>query len=304
MATASPQPPSPQPGIGRRALNFWDRVSEGLELSQLWQQFQSDARASYGLYEKEVDWEAIQKKRGIRRWFSVAQSLFLAMLMKLSPARRVLLLASLIFIAINRIQYSSGEGSASLDFTGLGIVGLFLLLALELADRVTMKRDLEIAREIQRWLVPEAPPKIAGCDIAFATHPANTVAGDYYDVLPRTPRGNQPNQRWLLVVADVAGKSVPGRVADGHVSGQLADTFRCGGIPAGIGFRRKQLCVRPQSKRLAFYNRVRCRVGSRQPRTDLRERRTQSAHPAASGRNHGTIRRRRHALRHRSQRPL
>ncbi len=53
-----------------------------------------------------------------------------------------------------------------------------VLLALELADRVTMKRDLEIAREIQHWLVPAAPPRVPGVDIAFATRRVNTVAGD------------------------------------------------------------------------------------------------------------------------------
>jgi hypothetical protein len=60
-----------------------------------------------------------------------------------------------------------------------------LLLALELADRVTMKRDLEIAREIQRWLLPATSPEVAGFDLAFATRPANTVSGDYYDAFHR-----------------------------------------------------------------------------------------------------------------------
>jgi sigma-B regulation protein RsbU (phosphoserine phosphatase) len=66
-----------------------------------------------------------------------------------------------------------------------------------------MKRDLEIAREIQSWLMPSQAASVPGVDIAFATPPANTVAGDYYDAVFR------PNGRLLLVVADVAGKSVP-----------------------------------------------------------------------------------------------
>jgi sigma-B regulation protein RsbU (phosphoserine phosphatase) len=87
---------------------------------------------------------------------------------------------------------------------------LFLLLALELADRVTMKRDLEIAREIQQWLVPAQPPVIAGMDIAFATRPQNTVAGDYYDAFLRPlPSRGASNPSLLIAVADVAGKSVP-----------------------------------------------------------------------------------------------
>ena len=79
---------------------------------------------------------------------------------------------------------------------------------LEIADRVVMKRDLQIAREIQTWLLPGVPPQIPGLAIAYATRPANTVAGDYYDVFPRPGRTNEDN-RVVLAVADVAGKSIP-----------------------------------------------------------------------------------------------
>ncbi len=34
---------------------FWRRVTEGLEIEELWAQFASEARASYGFYSQEVD---------------------------------------------------------------------------------------------------------------------------------------------------------------------------------------------------------------------------------------------------------
>ncbi len=89
-----------------------------------------------------------------------------------------------------------------------GGVLMFVVLLLELADRVVMKRDLEIAKDIQAWLLPGAPLQIPGYQIAYATRPANTVAGDYYDVILRP--GPEPSaDRVLFVVADVAGKSIP-----------------------------------------------------------------------------------------------
>jgi sigma-B regulation protein RsbU (phosphoserine phosphatase) len=99
--------------------------------------------------------------------------------------------------------------NVDLELRWVGILGLLLLLAMELADRVTMKRDLQIAREIQSWLVPAKPPVVPGADIAFSTRPANTVAGDYYDAFFRASDDSPDAQRLLLVVADVAGKSVP-----------------------------------------------------------------------------------------------
>jgi sigma-B regulation protein RsbU (phosphoserine phosphatase) len=71
-----------------------------------------------------------------------------------------------------------------------------------------MKRDLQIAKEIQSWLLPATPPPVPGLEIAFATRPANTVAGDFYDVFPRS-NSSSPGGAYLVTIADVAGKSVP-----------------------------------------------------------------------------------------------
>jgi sigma-B regulation protein RsbU (phosphoserine phosphatase) len=215
-------PPQPAKGQGllerlnraaHRTCSFWDRVSDGVEIQALWSQFFSEARASYRLYTREIDWEALNKEKGARRFFRVSKLLFWAMLMKLSPARRVFLLLALFFVllAITKSRAGIGAGHVEVSVPNnllevlLAVGALVFLLALELADRVTMKRDLEIAREIQHWLVPQTPPRVPGVDIAFSSRPANTVGGDYYDAFLLDGAA----ERLLLVVADVAGKSVP-----------------------------------------------------------------------------------------------
>jgi phosphoserine phosphatase RsbU/P len=208
----SPQIPGEIPPKKRgRIGSFWQQMTDGLELQELWGQFKSEAREGYALYSRDVDWEEVKKeksgfKRFLRKWYL----LFKAMLMKLSPARRVLLLAAIIMIVVHPdIETRHGQ-VYTIDFVAFGAVILFVLLALELADRVTMKRDLEIAREIQQWLVPHAPPDVAGYDTAFATRPQNTVAGDYYDAFVREMPGVSADASpMMVVVADVAGKSVP-----------------------------------------------------------------------------------------------
>jgi phosphoserine phosphatase RsbU/P len=130
---------------------------------------------------------------------------------KLTPARRVLLLLALVMLIFNPEFSWHSHGDlhiVSLDFRLYGGLLLFLLLILEVGDRVVMKRDLQIAREIQTWLLPSEPPTIPGVAIAFQTRPANTVAGDYYDVFERAGRTPEEN-RVLVAVADVAGKSIP-----------------------------------------------------------------------------------------------
>lgn len=162
-----------------------------------------ETRASYELYSKEVDATLPAAESRWNQSLPVVRVLFWAMLTKLSPGRRVVLLISLLLLAVPIFTFRY-QG-----LTFWGGAGLLVLLALELADRVMMKRDLEIAREIQNWMMPAAPPVIPGVDIAFASRAANTVAGDYYDAFFRPSAGVPGSERLLLVVADVAGKSVP-----------------------------------------------------------------------------------------------
>ena len=229
-------PFNPKPDIERHAVRagnfltrfvhrieeFWQRVTEGIAVQELWSQFRSEARASYSLYTREIDWEALRKESRGRRFRKTTSALFWAMLMKLSPARRVFLLIALVFaimallnsqvlISVSNSQHNY-EVNPPNNFVAvlIAVAALLFLLALELADRITMKRDLEIAREIQRWLVPAVPPVVPGVEIAFISRPANTVGGDYYDAFLRASPGSKPDaKRLMLVVADVAGRAFP-----------------------------------------------------------------------------------------------
>ncbi len=214
MATAS-QPTGQVPPIsfGMRVQKFWQRVTDGLEVSQLWSQFESEARTSYRLYSKDVAAKTPDGLTDHGRHIHVVKEFFWAVFEKLSPARRVLLLVSLVLLIIPRsaFEYAGKNGKVyaiEFDLHFWAALVLLLLLILEIADRVVMKRDLQIAREIQTWLLPGTPPQIPGLAVAYATRPANTVAGDYYDVFPRPGRSSEDN-RVVLAVADVAGKSIP-----------------------------------------------------------------------------------------------
>ena len=188
---------------------LWQSLTEGRRLDELWSQFTADAQASYGFYGKDLDWEQLKTIPRWRRPFRVAKHFFWALVMKMTPARRVLLFIALIMLFLSGVKFSVGQHfSLDVNFDAVAALLFMLLLSLELADKVTMKRDLEIAREIQSWLVPSEPPKVAGGTIAFYTRPQNSVAGDYYDAFyPLEDR--DAGGKLFLVMADVAGKSVP-----------------------------------------------------------------------------------------------
>ena len=191
-----------------RLRNFWQRVSEGRQIDDLWTQFAADARASYGFYGSDVDWDEIKKLPRWRRPLHIAKQFFWALLLKLTPARRILLLAALVMLVWPSTKVEKGSFTLETPYAFLAAAVFLLLLSLELADKVTMKRDLEIAREIQTWLVPSSPPEVPGAEIAFASRPQNSVAGDYYDAFFATTAAAEGG-KLMLVIADVAGKSIP-----------------------------------------------------------------------------------------------
>jgi serine phosphatase RsbU (regulator of sigma subunit) len=216
----APGAPSARPSLIGRVQNFWHRVSEGRAIDDLWFQFAADARSSYGFYGKDVDWNEIHKLPRWRRPWPVVSQFFWALLNKLSPARRVLLLVAFVLLLISN-QKNHYEFIAAVLF--------LFLLSLELADKVIMKRDLEIAREIQSWLVPSEPPAIPGAEVAFWTRPQNSVAGDYYDAFFPTADAASGG-KLQLVMADVAGKSVPAALLMATLQASL-HTLASEGLP-------------------------------------------------------------------------
>jgi len=67
-----------------------------------------------------------------------------------------------------------------------------------------LERELRVAGAIQAQLLPEKPPALPGYDLAALSLPCSEVGGDFYDFVP-TREG-----RTAIVIADVAGKGVPG----------------------------------------------------------------------------------------------
>ena len=73
----------------------------------------------------------------------------------------------------------------------------------EANEKKRLDHDLQIARDIQRILLPSKPPPIEGFDIAGVNLPARQVSGDYFDYIA------VDSDHLGVVIADVSGKGVP-----------------------------------------------------------------------------------------------
>jgi serine phosphatase RsbU (regulator of sigma subunit) len=73
----------------------------------------------------------------------------------------------------------------------------------EALSQVALQRDMEVAKQMQRTLLPNRSPEIAGYHFFAFYESAYQVGGDYYDYV------TLPDNRVAVVVGDVAGKGVP-----------------------------------------------------------------------------------------------
>jgi len=82
-------------------------------------------------------------------------------------------------------------------------------------EQERVRRDLALAAEVQRRLLPPEPPSSEAATLAAFSLPARTVGGDYYDFL------DLPGKRIGIAVADIAGKGIAAALLMSVVQGSL-----------------------------------------------------------------------------------
>jgi serine phosphatase RsbU (regulator of sigma subunit) len=222
----------------------WRRLTAGLEMEELWTQFKTEAGESSRLYKQDVSARPNAHEHSWKRPFKIFGTLFWSVMKKLSPPRRLFLLVTMVLAVLAIVGVHFLFITQEIEFA-VAFAGLLILLVLVLGDHISMKRDIEIAREIQRWLVPRRAPEVPGIDIAFATRPAKTIGGDYYDAFRRTTDGPL-----LLAVADVSGKSVPAAMLMATFQASLrALASASGSLSELVAGLNRQVCANSQTGR-------------------------------------------------------
>jgi hypothetical protein len=122
--------------------------------------------------------------RRFRRWFQTGSAILFGLAKRLSPLRRVLFvlafIAFFVCLAGLAVKMQSLPVRTFAEITATFIV-MTLLLAMELIDKIKMRDELALARELQASLIPKQPPQTPEWEIAAFNHIANTVGGDIYD---------------------------------------------------------------------------------------------------------------------------
>jgi phosphoserine phosphatase RsbU/P len=210
-----------------------------------------DARETYRFYTQTVDFESLRPLPWYQRYPAVTWKVFVALAHRLSPPRRIAFAIAVFLAVIGWIQLLvfrdefTGYGPYGISWLLISFAILFMLLLVELRDKLDLKGDLEIAREIQFGLVPAGPFHAAGTSIYSSMRPANTVGGDYYDII------ELDKDRLAVIMGDVSGKGIPAALLMALLQGSLR-TLAAAGLRGSdlISSLNRYLCDSLPSNRL------------------------------------------------------
>jgi hypothetical protein len=195
-----------KPSVWQRTEAFLLDYTRGLSGEELRRLFDRDAKGAYSVLMRDREAQ-VRQAEGPKRIFLATKLLFLSLSEKLTPRRRLLfavaILATVAGLIDPQLTWVEGNNRAHVGGSALffmvAIVALLFLLAFEMVDRVLVRDEIQIARHLQRELLPKASPDLPGYGFAHSSRTANDIGGDYYQ-FHRLADG-----RMAIVVADASG---------------------------------------------------------------------------------------------------
>jgi hypothetical protein len=152
----------------RKVRDFFQWYTTGLSRKEIERMLHKDALEALTYYkEKTTLKDSPPEQKSLKSKITVFKEIFLSFLMQLTPARRF-------FYGLSFV----GFVLALLTAKVIWILGAFIilngLLGMELADKLTTRDELEIAREIQVSLEPKQVPEFPWLSVSFSSMPVKS----------------------------------------------------------------------------------------------------------------------------------
>ena len=216
----------------KRQRDFFRLYTTGLNRKEVERLLKKDTLEALTYYkEKTALKDSPLEERSLKSKIIVFRDIFVSFVMQLTPARRFFYGLSICGFVLGMI---AGKGLWVLA----AFVILNYLLALELANKLTTRDELEIAREIQVSLEPKQLPDFPWLSVSFSSKPAKIVGGDFFNVVKRN------DNQMLSIVGDVAGKGIPAALYAAHIQSMFESLSEQSASPANILNGLNQLICR------------------------------------------------------------
>lgn len=178
--------------------SFYREYIQGMNRERVGRELQADSERLKQLYDEAISSGKDHEKRRHVPFHSKLLRLFSALGQRLNPTRRLIfgvsILSFVLYMVSNGILISN-----LLLLVAFG--GILMLLLVELLEKSDVKREIDLAREIQLGLLPKADLSCGSLDIYSFANTAQEVGGDYVDTI-------ETSDGLYVVIADVSGKGL------------------------------------------------------------------------------------------------
>ncbi len=215
---------------------FYSLYTAGLSRTEIERLLKRESADVLSFYRRDFDPSHDDVNRGPRKAAFFLRELFVSFLLKLTPARRL-------FYGVAFLLFGFGVVVSNWIYAMLAFLLVNMLLAFEVADKLLAKDELEIARDIQVGLQPDANLEFDGVEVDAFYQPAREVGGDYYDLL------KIDDTRLAVIVGDVSGKGLPASLYAVKLQGLFESLIRQSGSPKEILIEINEIvCQRMQKQ--------------------------------------------------------
>ncbi|HLF20773.1 MAG TPA: PP2C family protein-serine/threonine phosphatase [Bacteroidota bacterium] len=185
-----------QPALGRTLL-------EDMRRGDLRQTIRRDYLELKLFILNEEQHKKLKEMNRVKRFLHLSWWLLKSLLLKLTPARRILLAIGLLLLLFqDNVTFGGSDVRVNFNFNVLSALILVFVLMLELKDKLLAREELEAGQAIQKALMPQRSPEVPGWRLWLFTRSANEVGGDLVDFITLS------KTKFGVAVGDVAGKGL------------------------------------------------------------------------------------------------
>lgn len=172
----------------------YDFYTSDLNSNDFERVFKRDAQLRYQYYVRSMEKPAEHKSKLVDI-ISFTKNLAIAFLRKLSPVIRIIYTISVLLFFVAVVQ-------GTWDYAILAFAVVNILLIFEVADKLTARDELEVARDVQTGLIPQKPPDDDNFEIAIHYETAKEVGGDFLDFI------SKDDGSYYISIGDISGKGM------------------------------------------------------------------------------------------------
>jgi serine phosphatase RsbU (regulator of sigma subunit) len=178
--------------------SIYKEYTSGMTRETLGREFHADSKRLKELYREAIGNEFDEKTGEPIPFMEKAQRLVAALSIRMNPVRRLIFGSSFVLFFLHYVTETGLIHNLAMP---TAFAGLVMILLIELLEKLDVKKEIDLARDIQLSLLPSPDTTEAGFQFVSFANTANEVGGDYVDVIP-TEKGV------YYLIADVSGKGL------------------------------------------------------------------------------------------------